>query len=227
MAKSGYHYLYVFVFIVVVGSSIGDIVAKRFFGKKGGIAEVVVPVEVIPEAFKEPEPKPIIVITQEDSYLDPRELLTKVFSSYVGVLEIGGNNRGPEVETFLKSVGLGPTHPWCSAFVAYCLTMAGIEHQVNAFSPTCCPKDRAYYQFSRKDPLPVNVPSGEVFALYYSDLGRIGHTGFIEDWQGNDKYCVTVEGNTSSSSGSREGDGVFRMKRRKDKLYRIATWIPE
>jgi hypothetical protein len=54
----------------------------------------------------------------------PRHLL--VASSFVGVTERGAN-RGPEVEMFLRGVGLGPGHAWCAAFVSYCLEVAQVD----------------------------------------------------------------------------------------------------
>jgi hypothetical protein len=35
-----------------------------------------------------------------------------------GIAEIGGQNRGPDVEMFLRSVGLPPGQPWCAAYVS-------------------------------------------------------------------------------------------------------------
>lgn len=34
-----------------------------------------------------------------------------------GVREVGGPNRGPEVESYLRAAGLGPGQPWCCAMV--------------------------------------------------------------------------------------------------------------
>ena len=39
--------------------------------------------------------------------------------TYVGTVERGGNNRGPTVERFLRSVRLGPGAAWCAAFTSY------------------------------------------------------------------------------------------------------------
>lgn len=62
---------------------------------------------------------------------------------------------------------------------------------------------------------------GDVGALYYSNLGRIGHTFMI---RGEDKdYFLSVEGNTSSG-GSRDGDGVYLRKRLKKSVYCVSRW---
>ena len=226
MAKSRNVYFSVFIAVTLFGATCVDIVLRREYHKPAGIIEIIASPRFIPKEVKESEP--VQVITIEDSYLDSRELLTKVFTSYIGVLEIGGNNRGPEVETFLASVGLGPSYPWCAAFVAYCFNMSNIPHTMNAFSPTCCPKDKTYYtKQGRRISLPsqAEVKPGDVFGLYYDNLGRIGHTGFVLEWKDGNDYCVTVEGNTRSSDGSRDGDGVVKMRRRKSAMYKLANWV--
>jgi hypothetical protein len=35
------------------------------------------------------------------------------------VREVGGANRGPQVEIYLKAAGMSPGSPWCAAFVAW------------------------------------------------------------------------------------------------------------
>ena len=58
----------------------------------------------------------------------PNELLKealKVAVSQIGVMEKPlGSNRGPEVDKYLASVGLGPGQFWCMAFVYYCFDKA-------------------------------------------------------------------------------------------------------
>ena len=49
------------------------------------------------------------------------------------VREVGGMNRGPDVETYQKTVGLSPGSPWCAAFVAYGVKEAkGFGHDFRA-----------------------------------------------------------------------------------------------
>ena len=62
---------------------------------------------------------------------------------------------------------------------------------------------------------------GDHFALFYNDLGRIGHTGLIKDE--DEDYLTTVEGNTNGP-GSREGNGVYIRKRLKKTIYCISRW---
>lgn len=62
---------------------------------------------------------------------------------------------------------------------------------------------------------------GDVFSLYYKNLGRIGHTGIVESW--GETYVTTIEGNTNED-GSRDGDGVWRKKRLIKTIYRVSRW---
>ena len=52
----------------------------------------------------------------------------RVAASQVGVSEVPpGSNRGPEVDGYLRAVGLDPeqwSYPWCAAFVYWCFERA-------------------------------------------------------------------------------------------------------
>jgi len=51
---------------------------------------------------------------------------------------------------------------------------------------------------------------------------RIAHVGFIHAQEGD--YYITVEGNTNQA-GSREGDGVYKKRRPKRTIYKVADYI--
>ena len=40
---------------------------------------------------------------------------------------MGGANRGPQVEAYLKSIGLGGGNAWCAAFVYWCINQAAAK----------------------------------------------------------------------------------------------------
>jgi hypothetical protein len=63
---------------------------------------------------------------------------------------------------------------------------------------------------------------GDIFGIYYTNLKRIAHVGFIDEW--DDKQIITVEGNTNEA-GSNEGDGVYRKRRPIASIYQVANWI--
>jgi hypothetical protein len=121
-----------------------------------------------------------------------------------------GSNGGPEVELYLKSVGLGKGNPWCMAFVYWCVDTAAT--QLNMPNPLVKtggvlrqwnetklrklgPKDRA-------------VKAGDIFIMQFAH--GAGHTGFVEKVAGGVIY--TIEGNTNDD-GSREGYEVARRQR--------------
>jgi hypothetical protein len=143
-----------------------------------------------------------------------------VARSQIGVGEKPpGSNRGPEVEAYLQSVGLGGGHPWCAAFVHWCAEQAATKAgQPNPVPPTGGVLEM--WRRARKAGLPLVeatdaiaqpalVKSGMVFIMQFS--ATTGHTGFVEERDGG--RLVTIEGN-SNDGGSREGTGVFRLERR-------------
>lgn len=74
-----------------------------------------------------------------------------------------------------------------------------------------------------KQPTDNRQPNiGDVFGIYFPDKKRIAHVGFIDHWDGT--WLITVEGNTNSS-GSREGDGVYRKRRPVQSIYQVARYI--
>ena len=141
------------------------------------------------------------------------------------VREVGGMNRGPDVEKYQKTVGLSPGSPWCAAFVAWCVMTS--KGQITP--PGWCSGSAitSWHRGSRKM-LPAGfatpekagfeaaVRPGWIWVRAKDGAGAVaarngtwvqGHTGIViaVDAEG----FHTVEGNTNSA-GSREGDGVYR-----------------
>lgn len=138
------------------------------------------------------------------------------------VREIGGANRGAMVETYLRSVGLGAGHPWCAAFVTYHLIQQGIDPDLlpqNAAS-VCNWLTRSKFTVHSD---PKKAGRGDLFGWCDSRRWQ-GHIGFVVRvyrvlgvW-----WIETIEGNTNAE-GSREGDGVYRKRRRVTKNMRFVT----
>ena len=163
--------------------------------------------------------------------------------AYVGVVERGGNNRGPEIERFLRSVGIGPGAPWCAAFTSYCRRVAA-----DAGSPTG-PFERPgvphygavatrHLSFGGKVSAAEvwrgaqSVPPGS-HVVWRNGNSWTGHVGFV--WKDDDPQSegfaagdrspdalswrhrcgYTVEGNTSSgdAGSQRDGGGVYTRLR--------------
>jgi peptidoglycan hydrolase-like protein with peptidoglycan-binding domain len=136
--------------------------------------------------------------------------------SQLGVREIGGANCGPEVEMFLRSVGLGKGFSWCMAFVYWSFDKAAKElGQTNPLVKTggvlkgwngaTCTKILA--KDSKANP--SLVKAGQIFIMDHG--GGFGHTGIVKSVNGG--FITTIEGNTNNNH-SREGIGVFELTRK-------------
>lgn len=148
------------------------------------------------------------------------------YLSYVGVVEEGGNNRGSHIKKFLNYTGLDEGYAWCSAFVCYVLGECDIDNPKSAWTPTIGShkSGETIYIKNKGQAFPNEVGENNmVFTLYYSNLKREGHTGFIDQIILSDEKCVTVEGNTNDGGG-REGDGVHRKFRHIDMIYKIRVF---
>jgi hypothetical protein len=147
----------------------------------------------------------------------------QVAASQVGVLEQPiGSNRGPQVDEYVRSVGLDPAdaNPWCAAFVYFCFDQAA--QKLNERNPVIktgavlehwkLAGTQGVTRVLQRDAVanPALVQPGHIFIL--ATGGGHGHTGLVDEVQGG--KLVTIEGNTNEG-GSREGIGVFRRTSRK------------
>ena len=148
-----------------------------------------------------------------------RKCVEITFTSQLGVREHSGANAGFSVEKYLNSTNLGKGYAWCAAFVNWTYEHCGVETKHSAWSPSWFDSMHVVYQNGIGNPRP-----GDVFGLYFKSKKRIAHVGFIYKWDTGTKYCITVEGNTNSA-GSREGDGVYKKRRLKSQISKVANWI--
>lgn len=136
--------------------------------------------------------------------------------SQMGVRESGGNNCGPEVESFLKAVGLGKGYSWCMAFVYWSFQKAAEQlgqqnplvktgGVLRGWNEANCTKILA--KDSKNNP--SLVKPGQIFIMDYGQ--GYGHTGIVKEVNGG--FITTIEGNTNDSR-SREGIGVFNHIRK-------------
>jgi len=143
----------------------------------------------------------------------------------VGVMEQPtGSNRGPEVDEYVRRVGLNPTgkFAWCAAFVYWCFDEAAKGlHRPNPVIKTAGVLDhwnRAGQAGVRRvtKAKAVNHPElvrpGHIFVIDTGAPGGGGHTGLVAAVAGG--KLETIEGNTNDG-GSAEGIGVFRRSARK------------
>ena len=136
--------------------------------------------------------------------------------SQIGIQEIPkGSNAGPDVEKYLKSVGLSKGYAWCMAFVYWNVQQAATKLAVsNPLKKTAGVMDQWNHTATKK----VVIPSpGAIFIMDFSH--GVGHTGFVEKVEGN--LIHTIEGNTNAD-GSREG---YEVARRVRKISQIKGFI--
>ena len=151
--------------------------------------------------------------------LYPQSPIIRYAESYLWVREIKPN-RSPEIDSMNIAVGVPLGSSWCASYVSWVFNNNGYLYPHTAWSPNLGLKQDCIWQAKRVNT--VKLQPGDVVTFYYSNLGRIGHTGIIV--QVYDDCVITVEGNTNGA-GSREGSGVFKKKRSLDKVYRITRYI--
>jgi hypothetical protein len=145
-----------------------------------------------------------------------RELVA-ILSAEEGVREIPANsNRGKRVEEFQSATWLsGSGWAWCAAFICWGILQLDKKHGL----PFKRPETAGAWDFERwakEEGLNLFKPrkeikAGDIVIFTFSHIGLA-----IEDEKNG--YVKTVEGNTSTS-GSREGGGVY-IQNRKTSLVR-------
>ena len=159
---------------------------------------------------------------------DPISGCPCVVASCVGELGVKeeGRNSGDRVRTYLRSCELGPGYPWCAAFVHWNHRGCGAGPRPDRAFALAAKWGSANTVWKKGDKVPERdriSQDGDVFTLWYNSPEKtgIGHCGVIEGE--DDKFYLTIEGNTGSG-GEREGDGVYRRKRSKKSIYTVNRW---
>jgi hypothetical protein len=163
----------------------------------------------------------ILIITYIFPLIGVSQCLETTFLSQVGVFESGGNNRGPQVNEYLKSANSKPGNAWCASFVYWVYKQCDSTFKLN--SPAWSPSwfNKKYTIYTRGVDKDIKAQSGDVVGYYYQEKNRIAHVGFF--YRKTDKYIITVEGNTNEG-GSRDGDGVFKKLRPYRTIYKISSY---
>jgi len=146
----------------------------------------------------------------------------KIYTSLIGVKEATGHNDGPMVEKILASARLKKGDPWCAATVCFSFLEAGVKAIISGYCPNWFPKSKVIYSRNGKC---TQVPfTADVFGIWFANMGRIAHEGFVDFWPSNSPFLVTVEGNTNKD-GSREGNLCARKRRLKSQIYQISRYL--
>lgn len=140
----------------------------------------------------------------------------KVAESLIGVMEIGGNNRGEIVTKIIQGNGGAGPEPWCGDFMAYCYKHAGSKGVTRSWA--------SVYLLGRLAGVTkTSTPKRGDLVRFVFD-----HVGMFDKDLGNGEI-QTIEGNTGASGAVSDsktgGDGVYRKQRPKSQVqdYRRVT----
>lgn len=159
-----------------------------------------------------------------DTESNLKEKVVEIYTSQIGVHELSGKNDGPEVEGYLRVCGLPKGYAWCAAFVSWVFQKSGVDAIKSAWAPDWFKKNVIFKHGKSTAGMQMSPDQGDVFGIYFPTLKRVGHVGFIHNWNYSKSTVCTVEGNTNAA-GSREGDGVLKKFRLKSQIYIISRWL--
>jgi hypothetical protein len=141
------------------------------------------------------------------------------------VKEQGGNNKGQEVERFLRLQGGHAGQPWCMAFAASVYELAcrilGEPHAVEGNLSCGALKTQATKAGRLR--LLREAQVGDFVLLEHAD-GAPFHVGVCAAPLDESGVITLIEGNTNDA-GSAEGEGVFKKQRRAANIRMVAVSI--
>ena len=224
MEKNTISVLRLLLFVVAIGFTF------RFYSqrtKSSGIKQVEEKTVEAPDVIKPSganfvEYEPVKIKSKvEDTLILKHKKVKKWFYSQIGVKENGGNNRGKEIAYYLKrSSGLEEGHAWCAAFAVTGLLDNGVKVKKTALAASVSTQKLVYKKNKNEFPFPDDS-SSLIHGLYYKNLGRIGHTGYMAEVRNGATVCI--EGNTSDKKG-RDGDVVALLIRNNNEFYAISRY---
>ena len=158
--------------------------------------------------------------------MNPQDKQAKLLSvcavakSYLGVHEEPHfSNHGPQVEKFLRVVGLDAGNPWCMAFVVACFASANYLSANGTTMLIRTGSCQAQADHAKSIGLLVSADDaakilqpGWIMLQWHPELVRYAHCGIVTDVK-PDGVFWTIEGNTTDQPGVREGDEVCRQIR--------------
>lgn len=161
-----------------------------------------------------------------------RQLVIDIAASQIGVVEQPrGSNCGPEVDQYIRSVGLNPAEdsfPWCVCFCHWVFDQAAkLKHIENPLPMTAGVhvlwnkgQQTAALVVKPSEASAKTVKPGMIFMI--DTGGGHGHAGLVAGVSGN--HLITIEGNTNQG-GSADGYGVFRREARPIAMGRLLGYL--
>lgn len=121
------------------------------------------------------------------------------------IVEVGGNNRGPEVNSILGAVGLPPGEPWCAA----CAYVAARRAAYRALTSNPCPKTGSGIRMWLLCAKVCRATNPSPGFLYILDHGHgESHVGYVLTLDILGNVDESFSGNTFATGG-RAGDRTF------------------
>ncbi len=157
------------------------------------------------------------------TYAKKSTALIEQAKRWLAVREVGGPNKGADVERFQKTVdGKASGEPWCLCFVQFCVREVDRQYAVknpkqSAVTTWIFPTEHCMTMFNKTHAearLDKPEPGCLVVWGWFKD-GKAtgsGHVGIVTEVVGDAIH--TIEGNTGDGAGiNREGDGVYKRVR--------------
>lgn len=164
----------------------------------------------------------LLLLVPVFSFNQKREKIRQIYTSQLHVREVG-SNKGVDVYKYQKAAGVKSGMPWCGSFVYWSFKEAGIDPKVK--SPAIANSwfiDQSKIIVVRGENKKRRPKPGDVIGISYTK-GRVGHVGFYDSE--SDDFYTTIEGNTKGQRGSKDGEGVHKLKRIKRQVLYIANYI--
>ncbi|HWK26211.1 MAG TPA: C40 family peptidase, partial [Solirubrobacter sp.] len=129
----------------------------------------------------------------------------RVAETQRGVREIGGANRGPQVDHYLAAAGVAPGNPWCASFVTWSLEQAGHKMPGGGWAAVSTWVHNAQQGANGlKIVSPEDARPGDIVAYDWGgqdDFGSDGHIGFLASDVKDGKFTA-LEGNNADAVNS-------------------------
>lgn len=143
-------------------------------------------------------------------------------SRWIGIKEVGGDNKGQIVEMFQRAVaGKAVGQAWCLSFIKFCIQMTDdlYNHIFLSSNPRTqlIKTEHCLTLWKNSEDYRVDKPFPGCIMLwqFYKDgvATSSGHAELVKEVQANGRI-ITIGGNTSDGTGvNRDGDGVYLRDR--------------
>jgi hypothetical protein len=162
-----------------------------------------------------------MALTTPESKCSLADMIKKVALSHYasGAKEIGGNNKGPWVRTYMAG-NSGSNWPWCAGFVSFVVAQACYNLKCSLPIPSSYSTSMLIRSAKTANRFRENIENSSACAIFALKGGVTGykHTGFAYNF--TEDTFETIEGNTNYG-GSSDGDAVCRRIRATERSHFI------